>query len=281
MFVPELYFGDLGILAASAVTQAITKMSVSYTLDSVSQLTLEIWDEGGRFNDNNYFLIRRDIRYKDTFYEVAKVDLSQGESESLIVQIEARNKACQLMKRDKNPEAYGGISATDYAAIVAERYNLRFVGQPTSTKRVISKNSTDSADTSVWDVLKQLAGEAQFVIFESDNTLYFASEEWLLGRWANIDLTPPGIFGNPNFPLTQFPNCTKSDDDPYQAEFRALILRENAVNLRAGMTVNLNFVNGFNGKYLITEVAYEVNSPDPVSVSCRTAQKPEERSSNG
>lgn len=280
MFVPELYFGDLGILAASAVTQAITKMSVSYTLDSVSQLTLEIWDEGGRFNDNNYFLIRRDIRYKDTFYEVAKVDLSQGESESLIVQIEARNKACQLMKRDKNPEAYGGISATDYAAIVAERYNLRFVGQPTSTKRVISKNSTDSADTSVWDVLKQLAGEAQFVIFESDNTLYFASEEWLLGRWANIELGP-GFFGDPNFPFTQFPNCTKSDDDPYQAEFRALILRENAVNLRAGMTVNLNAVNGFNGKYLITEVAYEVNSPDPVSVSCRTAQKPEERSSNG
>lgn len=276
-FGNELFFGDLGILAASDVTQAITRLDVSLTLDSVSQLSMEIWDEGGRLNDNNYFLIRRDILYKGVFYEISSVEITQQRSESLIVKVEARSKACQLMKRDKNPEAYGNMSATDFAALVAERYKLRFAGQPTSTKRVITKGSNDSADTSVWDVLKSSASEAQFVVFESDNTLYFGSQEWLLGRWANIDLGPPGLLSNPSFPLLEYPNCRKSDDDPFAAEFRALVARENGVNLRAGMTVNLNFVNGFNGRYLITEVAYEENSPNPVSISCRTPEKPKEK----
>jgi hypothetical protein len=181
------------------------------------------------------------------------------------------------MKRDKRPESYGGISATDYARIVAERYKLRFVGEPTSTQRVITKGSSDSADTSVWDVLKSSAGEAQFVFFEADNTLHFASQQWLLGRWGNIDLGPPGLLSNPEFPLLEHPNCRKSDDDPFQAEFRALVARQNGVNLRAGMTVNLNFVNGFNGRYLITEVGYSENTPDPVSISCRTPEKPREK----
>ena len=276
MFGNEIIFGDLGVLAGSDITGAITKVDVSFTLDSVSQLSLEIWDQGGRLNDNNYFLIRRDIVYKGIFYEIASVEISQQGSESLRVKVEARNKACQLMKRDKGAESYGGISATDFAQIVADRYRLRFVGQPTSTKRVITKGSNDSSDTSVWDVLKSSASEAQFVVFEADNTLYFGSQEWLLGRWGNIDLAPPGILGNPLFPLIEYPNCRKSDDDPFQAEFRALLRRENGVNLRAGMTVNLNFVNGFNGRYLITEVAYEENSPNPVSISCRTPEKPKE-----
>jgi uncharacterized protein YbjT (DUF2867 family) len=62
-----------------------------------------------------------------------------------------------------------------------------------------------------------------------------------------------------------------------QAEVRAVVRRENATKLRAGMTVVVDGVNGFNGRYLITEVAFEENSPSPVSVSLRTPEKPKEK----
>jgi hypothetical protein len=281
----DLVIGDLGTFQGTAVQQSITKLTTSFTMDSVSQVSFEIWDHELRMLNNNYFLVRRDVVYQGMLYEMAVIDISAGQGETPIVKIEARSKVCQLMKRDKNPEAYGGTSATDFARIVAERYKLNFVGEPTSTKRVIVKGTSDSNDTSVWNVLKSSASEAQFVLFEADNTLYFASQQWLLGKWGLVDLgfakvpivfSPPGT-GNDIFTLVEFPNCRKSDDDPMQAEVRALVRRENATKIRAGMTVNLDGVNGFNGRYLVTEVAYEENAPSPVSVSMRTPEKPKEK----
>jgi hypothetical protein len=281
----ELTIGDLGRLQGTAVQQAITKLSTSFTMDSVSQISFEVWDQGLRMLNNNYFLVRRDVFYRGMLYEMSSIDISAGQGETPIIRVEARSKVCQMMKRDKNPESYGAASATDFARIVAERYGMAFVGEPTSTQRVITKGSSDSADTSVWDVLKSSASSAQFVVFESDNTLYFASQQWLLDKWGAVDLgfikvpvtfSPPGT-GNEVFTLVEFPNCRKSDDDPMQAEVRALVRRENATKLRAGMTVVVDGVNGFNGRYLITEVSFEEESPSPVSVSLRTPEKPKEK----
>ena len=281
----ELTIGDLGRLQGTAVQQAITKLSTSFTMDSVSQISFEIWDQDLRMLNNNYFLVRRDVYYQGLLYEMASIDVSAGQGETPIVRIEARSKACQMMKRDKDPESYGSASATDFARIVAERYGLAFAGEPTSTQRVITKGSSDSADTSVWDVLKSSASSAQFVVFESNNTLFFGSQQWLLDKYGAVDLgfirvpvvfSPPGS-GNEVFTLIEFPNCRKSDDDPYQAEVRALVRRENGTKLRAGMTVVVEGINGFNGRYLITEVSFEENTPSPVSVSLRTPEKPKEK----
>jgi hypothetical protein len=280
----ELTIGDLGRLQGTAVQQAITKLSTSFTMDSVSQISFEVWDQGLRMLNNNYFVIRRDVFYRGVLYEMSSIDVSAGQGETPIIRVEARSKACQLMKRDKNPESYRASSATDFARIIAERYGLGFVGERTSTQRVMTKGSSDSADTSVWDVLKSNASSAQFVVFESDNTLYFASQQWLLDKWGAIDLgfirvpvtfSPPGT-GNEVFTLVEFPNCRTSDDDPMEAEVRALVRRENGTKLRAGMTVVVDGVNGFNGRYLITEVSFEEESPAPVSVSLRTPEKPKE-----
>lgn len=280
----ELTIGDLGRLQGTAVQEAIIKLSTSFTMDSVSQISFEVWDQELRMLNNNYFLVRRDVYYQGMLYEMAVIDISAGQGETPIIKIEARSKVCQMMKRDKDPESYGNASATDFARIVAERYGMAFVGEPTSTQRVITKGSSDSTDTSVWDVLKSSASSAQFVVFEADNTLYFGSQQWLLGKWGDVDLgifkvpvtfSPPGS-GNEVFTLVEFPNCRKSDDDPMQAEVRALVRRENATKLRAGMTVTVDGVNGFNGRYLITEVSFEENSPSPVSVSLRTPEKPKE-----
>jgi hypothetical protein len=281
----ELTIGDLGRLEGTAVQQAITKLSTSFTMDSVSQISFEVWDQDLRMLNNNYFLVRRDVFYQGMLYEMASIDISAGQGATPMIRVEARSKVCQLMKRDKNPESYRGTSATDFARIVAERYGMAFVGERTSTQRVITKGSSDSADTSVWDVLKSSASAAQFVFFESDNTLYFASQQWLLDKWGAVDLgfirvpvvfSPPGT-GNEVFTLVEFPNCRKSDDDPMQAQVRAVVRRENATKLRAGMTVVVDGVNGFNGRYLITEVSFEENSPAPVSVSLRTPEKPKEK----
>lgn len=277
MLADELMIGDLSTFAGTNVRAAVTSLKFSWTIDAVSQLNVELLDPGLRMLDNNYFLLRRDVIYRGQQFEIARVGVGPGEAGSPKITLECRSKPSQLMKRDKNPEAYSGISATDYARIVAGRFGLAFVGQQTAKQRIIAKSSSEKADESVWTVLKRSADDAQFVVFEVNNTLYFGSEEWLLGKWGNVDLTYGfGADRNDPFSLYQIPACGRSDDDATAASFKAVVERAGGESLRPGMTVNLQGITSFNGQYLVVDVEYEVGNRNPVSVSGRTPRKPKE-----
>lgn len=283
MAIGNLFIGDIGTFSLNQINQSILSLKLSWTLDLVSELSFEVYDKDMFLLKRNSFLIRRDVVYGNDLFEMSNIRVRQDQGSSTIVTVSARKKVLQLMKRDKNPEAYGGGSATDYAAVVADRFGLAFVGEPTSKQRVIGKSSGSSSDDSVYDVLKRSASEANFVVFESNNTLYFASEQWLLGRWANIPITWPNYtvdtFIGPASTFYTFgmPECEKSDDDPYAANFKVLVNRQNGKQLRPGMTAVLSGINGFDGSYLITEVAYEEGQENrPVAITCRTPVKPRE-----
>ena len=282
MAIGNLFVGDVGLWAANQINQCVTKLEFSWTLDLVSEMSFEVVDKDFFLYNRNSFLIRRDVIYDNSIFEMSSISIRQPQGYSPVVSVKARKKVLQMMKRDKNPEAYGGRTATDFAASVAERYRLDFVGEPTSKSKVLGKSSGSSTDDSVYDVLKRSAGEANFIVFESENTLYFASEQWLIGRWANVPISWPNFVSDTFFgsqsPFFTFgmPECSKSDDDPYAASFKALVNRENGIQLRPGMTVNLSGINSFEGQYLISEVSYEEGQNKPVSISCRTPVKPKE-----
>ena len=271
----DLSIGDIGSFNMSQIRDAVTRLDYSWTLDSVSEVSFDVWDADFLLINRNYFVPRRDVTVDGNLFEITVIDISQGPGQSPLVKIQARKKAAQLMKRDKNPAAYGGGTATDYARAVASRFGLNFVGEPTAAKAVQIQSSNEGRPQSVWDVLKSNASEAQFVVFESDNTLYFASEVWLLGKWANVPFKWPTLDPTDSYPLYEIPNCRTSDDDPNAAEIRFVVDRTNAVNLRPGMTVVFSGINNFDASYLISEVSYSWGSLNPVSVSVRTPVKPE------
>jgi hypothetical protein len=276
MAIQNLLIGDIGTFANNQINQCITKLELSWTLDLVSEISFDVVDKDMFLYNRNSFLIRRDVVYNNDIFEMSNISLRQDAGSSTMISVKARKKVLQLMKRDKNPEAYGGTSGTEFAALVAERYKLKFVGEPTAKAKVIGKSAGSSTDDSVYDVLKRSAGEANFVVFESDGTLYFASEQWLLNKWANVAIDWPNYPSTSAFYTFGMPECSKSDDDPYAAEFKMLVNNQNGKQLRPGMTAVLNGINAFNGSYLITEVSYEEGRKSPVAVSCRTPVKPKE-----
>lgn len=254
------------------VVKAVTSLEASWTMDGVSQITVELTDPKMKMFLGNYFQVRREVTYAGSMFEVAATEIAQGEGASPKIIIECRRKAVQLLKRDKKPGSVSGATATDYARQAATNVGLGFVGEPTTVKQSITKVTTGGAEESTWDVLTRAAGEAQFVVFESDNTLYYASHEFLIGKWANETFIYPSP-RDAKFPLMQIPNCRRSDDDPFSADFRALVDRKNARQLRPGMTVTLQGMGEFDLRYLITEVTYKDGSGEPVSVSGRTPEK--------
>lgn len=179
------------------IKDRVISMDVSLTMDSVSQLTFEVSDPGLVLADANYWNIRRPVRYRGMRYEISAYEISQGEAGE-VVRVEARNAACQLLKRNKGPSVFTEGNATVYASTKAREVGLKFFGENTVEQTTISQTSTTTSDESVWDVLKRLAGQYQYVIFESDGRLFFTSQKFLLGKYALVDsYTTSGYFSTP------------------------------------------------------------------------------------
>ena len=329
-------FGSVAANIMEEINNSIISADINYSMDAVTELTLKIVDSdydqyrqasgtlqskvGTGFAAANYFNIARDVTYvtkaiKSTsstadagkvavslytlLMEVAEISCSQEQGVSTIWTVKCRTKACQQMKRDKKPGAISG-NGTVYVAAVAKKFGLKFVGEPTTKNKTISKASGEKESDSVWDVIQNLAQAANFKCFESDGTLYFASMKWLMYKWGSEALTyphqvkvndklvkkqvtrryvpiMPGPYGR-DFPAMKMPNMKKSDNTPMEAQGDAQIERTNGVSLRPGMTVFIGGIPTFTGYYLITAVNFEERSPNPVGISFATPErKPKEK----
>jgi hypothetical protein len=287
-----IQIGDLATNEMRDISESILSFDVSLTLDGASELTLEVLDVNFNFAKANYFQVRRDIFYQDLIFEIAAVEVQKSESIHPLYRLSCRNKNVQMMKRDKTPEAYRATSASDYAKTVAKRFNMEYVVEETSKKQSIVKGRSGKSDESVWDVLQRSANDAQFVCFETNNILFFCSQQFLMGKWGDpkykygVSTFVPYGWPEPSeeaFPgasdryiLLDIPNVRRSDDDPMEADGSLVAERTNARLLRPGMTLCLVGIPDFENFYLITAVEFSEGKPDPVQITFRTPVKPEE-----
>jgi hypothetical protein len=279
------------------ITPAITRLAVSFTMDMASEINFEVVDKDFKFASAGYFDIRRDITYAGMLFEVSAVDVQRSSGLDPLYRVSARSKAIQLMKRDKGAEAFTGLTSTQFAATVAARFSMGFFGQETTKSQTIVKGRSSNVDESVWDVLTRVANDNQFVVFETNNILFFTSQTHLAGKWGDPDFIFQGNtlipFGWPEsldsvFPgaqkryqLMEMPTLRRSDDDPMDAEGTILVERTNGRQLRPGMTINLTGIPKFEGLYLITSVDFEEGVSDPVTVNFRIPSDPEAPSGSG
>ena len=256
------------------VADFIRKIELSWTMDAVSELALTIHDPDMSMFQKNYFQVQREVTYGGTTFEIASLQVGQGPGSAAEIVLECRTAAIQRMKRDKSPQQYGGASPTEFAAIVADKFGLKFLGEGTAKAKVMANTTKDSEPESVWAMLTRLAGDAKFVCFEAGGTLFFASEAWLLQKYGNVTIEYPTPYLSP-YTVLEIPTCRRSDDDVFAAEFTATLAATNSVDLRAGMTVLLKGMHDFDWLYLLSEVSYEDGEGKPVSIAARTAEKTE------
>lgn len=296
----------------------ILSVKVSFTLDSASAITFDVVDPGFEMAQRNYFQVGQTVIYKSQNirnitktsiglapeywgypFEIADVTYEQSNGASPIVRVQAYTKAIQQMKRDRKPGVIKGTSSS-FVENAARKYGLDFIGQQTSKTANITTASGDKQADSVWDVIKRIAQENKFVVFEADGILFFGSQKWLLHKWGlesysaqkwlpkktkyiqetryHSYLTYPQTIDNSTgrpydtFKLLQLPTMHKSENDPHETDGSCIVERTNGVRLRPGMTAFVGNIPFLNGNYLITSVEYEELSPDPVSVQFRTPE---------
>ena len=292
--------------AQETFAQSLISVSISYTMDLTSEISIELVDTDYRMFESNYFVLKRDIIYRGRQYEIASVSVGPGSGGSPSISLKCRSKAIQRMKRDKLPGSVVGGSGFEYAVNAARKFGMQFVGQKTSKTKSTFKARTGDGEESVWDVLNRTAGDNQFVIFEVDNTLVYASHEFLLfkfGLWTKTNVTSAGVLTNQNFipllympgftpqflakeflnvdttenmfELETWPDLSSSDNEPLAAEGSCNVLMPNGGLLRPGHTVLVGpYPSYFFGAYLITEVSFSEASPNSARISFRTPIEP-------
>lgn len=295
---------DSDLIAISApdsekldIAPAITSLNVSLTMDGASEITFEVVDQNFTFAKANYFSLRRNVYYDDLMFEISAVEVQRSAGYAPLYTISARSKAVQLMKRDKGAESFSGLTPTQFAQTMANRFSMGFFGEDTTKVQSIVKGRSSRVDESTWDVLTRVANDNQFTVFETNNILFFTSQEYLIGKWGDPDYQYRGLtfvpFGWPEtdpetFPgaqekwiLIDMPNLRRSDDNPLDAEGSMQVERVNGRKLRPGMTINLLGIPDFEGAYLITAVEFSEGVSDPVMVSFRTPADPEAPAGQG
>lgn len=165
------------------ISEYITDITVNLTLDQASQISISVLDPALNMTRANYFQLRQPIEYLGIKMEIAVIEIQQNQAGPL-VHLDCRPAGIQTLKRLKTGEVVNAGSATGYVAGKARDVGLSFFGQAAPARKAVAQAATPNADESVWDIMRRLAGECGFVIFENDGRLFFCSEPYLLGKFA-------------------------------------------------------------------------------------------------
>jgi hypothetical protein len=270
----------------TAIYDAVTSFKVNYALTAGAEISVDFADYQGQMFLNNYFQIGTQYFYREEPFQMASVEVSQGEGEYWNVTCKLRTWQQQQMKEDLHPEVLKSANGYDFAKKLADKYGLKFIGEEVKGKQQEIKVKTKNNKESSWDVLQRSAGDNQYYAFIAQGSLFFCSPLFLLGQWG-IDETPgvkkeliryvPLVYPTPEsetrFLLMGLPEMRSSFDSPKEAEGSAMLWRDNATQLRAGMTVYVKQMGIYDGAYIISSVDYAEGQPEPVSISFATVTK--------
>lgn len=266
--ITGLIIGELGTKRTQDVADSISSIRIDFTSSGASQLSFSVSDPDLKMHDHGYFVIRRQVRYLKTDWEMAAINVNYGETPS--VDITCRREAVQKMKRDKGAANFGTISPTTFAAQQAKKFGLEFFGEASSGKEAIVRVQNERTDDSTWDVLKRLANDLEFEFFEADGILYFSSRKFLLEKQPSVEFWIPANNEKP-FPVHRA-NIRRSDDDPLGASLTADVDRTNGVKLRPGMGIEVRGVAFYENKFMIDKVEWDPAGKEPVKVTAATLE---------
>jgi peptidoglycan hydrolase-like protein with peptidoglycan-binding domain len=196
------------------ISPQVTSMSVSLSMDAVSQLSITVSDPDLYYLRSNVFQIRGLIAWQNMNFEIAVIEASQAAGKEQ-VKIQCRSAPCQELKRDKGRKLFTGGNPTSYVGFKAREKGMKFFGENTPPKENISQTSSGESDESVWQVMTSLAGSSNYVLFETDNRLFFTSQQFLLGKFAVTGRgANPGFLYTPIRYFSEQENAVRFDPIP-------------------------------------------------------------------
>jgi hypothetical protein len=267
-------------------TEAVLSISRNYTLDAGAQISIVIYDDQLKMLKAGYFRNGTEYLWGGERWIVNSVNIRQGEGDGADVTLELLERTFHLLKNNFNPQNFRAANGFSFAEKIAKKYKLKFVGEKVKGKQQTIKVKSKNNRESVWSVLTRSASDNQYLCFIADDTLFFASPKFIIGRWGTkmimyrpsgkakeepfyfVPLVYPTPASTTDFFMLGMPNMRRALDSRKEAEGSVAIFGPSARNLRAGMTVMVYGMSpAFNLSYLITSVDFDEYSAEPTEVN--------------
>lgn len=279
LFVGEI--GDENVL----VRESILSAQFDLTAKMVSEMQIQVYDPGFKMLNSNYFVIGRriafalpstlqvtdsggdfaDVSIQTVDFEIAAISAEHGASDT--VRITARSRKMQQMRREKGQESFGRISPTAFAAATAARFGLEFFGEDTPVDGNIVREQTEQKDESTYDVLTRLARDAEFMFFEANGVMFFASEEFILDKQPSIEINVPSSEADPFFAANLGVRRSSDSTDSASTFNVNLVKSTSSITVFPGLGVNIKGLNNFDKKFMVDRVSYDTSKSGFVSIS--------------
>ena len=279
IFLGEI--GDDNVLIRDSILSAQFDM----TAKMISEMKLHIYDPGFKMLNSNYFLIGRRIAFvlpdtlevedsdgddvtisvKTVDFEIAAVSAEHGSNDT--VRVTARSRKMQQMRKEKGQESFGRISPTAFAAAMAAKFGLQFFGENTPIDGNIVREQNEQKDESTYDVLVRLAREAEFMFFEANGVMFFASEEFILKNQPSIEISVPSNEGDPFFASNLTVRRSADSKDSASTFNVNMVKSTSSITIFPGLGVNIKGLNNFDKKFMVDRVSYDTSKSGFVSIS--------------
>lgn len=254
----------------------IQTLNVEYTMDQVSQITINMEDPNLVFSNAGFFNLRTPVQFFFSRFEITVLSYGPGASKNEQVTLLCRPRGAQIMKRSKGELVRRNISPTQFMFLEAQAAGMGFVGQPSASVAQVSRTASSNTDESSWDVGNTLAGNLGYIMFESENILYFGQPTWLVGQMGTpISLTYPSN-ATDKLTIQEFPTATRSDDDANGSTVTINVDRQGrARQIRPGMTMQVHGIAPFSSEtYLVSSVNWTEYDIGPVVIEMRSPVNP-------
>lgn len=259
----SLIIGEIGEKNVE-IRDSVTSLNYEVSASLVSEITFVVHDPGFKMNNNNYFMIGRRVLFNGVEFEIAAVRLSHGSTDR--TDVTARSRPMQRMRREKGNANFGVISPTAFASSVAERFGMNFFGQATPADGNIRRVQDENNDESTFDVLSRLASDLNFRFFEARNTMFFASEEFIVNNQPAVTVNVPSNQNDAVFASDL--KLRKSADADTAATFQASFIKNaTTTQIFPGAAFSFEGVNGFDGTFMVDRVSFDLYPNTVVSVA--------------
>lgn len=164
---------------SARVLDAVLDAEIERTIDGASTLTLRLQDEDRQLLRSSLFASRATMQIDDLRFDT--VALNKAGSQLAVT---AESAGVAALRRHHGPLAAKKRSSTTRTAFARRLVNkvkwLDFRGEVGDPAQVALAVGTDgNREETYWEALKRLADDRNWRCFESEDTVFFGSDDWL------------------------------------------------------------------------------------------------------